>query len=205
MKPLHASAFVLFCLFGFSNPYLKKFYAYQQKSYFEHNVYQEHTFQTFYKLEAIRQVVSVDSPDLHLLNACLFFATNKLRAMKNKPLLQFDDKLKNAAAIHSYQMATRHFFAHNNYFDSKIKTPENRLQMVGIKYSMYAENCSKKYLDDDGITYIELAQQIIEGFYNSPPHRTNLLLNILKYCALSAAIEKNKEDVYVVVTQDFYK
>jgi uncharacterized protein YkwD len=205
VKCLYSLSLMLCCLYGFSNPYLKKFDAYQQKSYYEHQVYQEHTFQTFYQLDAIRATVSADAPDLHLLNACLFFATNKLRAMKQKPLLQYDARLKDAAAMHSYQMATRHFFEHNNYYESKIKTPENRLHYVGIKYSMYAENCSKEYLDDDEISYIELAQQIIEGLYNSPPHRTNLMMSALKYCALSAAIEKDKKDIYVVVTQNFYK
>lgn len=205
MKFLSVIVSMIFVSMVYANPYLKKFEAYQQKSYYEQKVYQEHTFQSFYLLEDIQQPISLESFDVHLLNACLFFATNKLRAIKNKPPLQFDAKLKDAAAIHSYQMATRHFFNHYNYYESKIKTPENRLHYVGINYSMYAENCSKRYLEDDAISYIQLAQQIIEGWYNSPGHRTNLMMPTLKYCALSAAIEKSKKDVYIVVTQNFYK
>jgi uncharacterized protein YkwD len=206
MKKVFFPFLLMITVIGFSNPYLKKFDTYKQASYYKNQVYKEHTFQTFYLLEDIKKTVLTDSFDVHLFNACLFFATNKLRAIKKKPLFIFDKKLKEAAAIHSYQMATNHFFAHENNYESKIKTPKSRLSYVDIKSIIVAENCSKEYVEeDDDITYIELAQQIIEGLYNSPPHKSNLMHTGLRYCALAAAIEKVKNNVYILVTQDFYK
>ena len=204
MKQVFFFIFLQITIITFSNPYLKKFDTYQQASYYKNQVYKEHTFQTFYLLEDIKKTVSADSFDVHLFNACLFFTTNKLRAIKKKPLFVFDKKLKEAAAIHSYQMATKHFFAHENNYESKIKTPKSRLFYVDIKSTTVAENCSKEFIEEDDITYIELAQQVIEGLYNSPPHKSNLMHTGLKYCALAAAIEKVKNTVYILVTQDFY-
>lgn len=79
------------------------------------------------------------------------------------------------------------------------------LQYVGIKSTIVAENCSKEFIEENEITYINLAQEIIEGLYNSPPHKSNLMNTCLKYCALATAIEKVKNTVYILVTQDFYK
>lgn len=205
MKKVFFFFLLLITIIGFSNPYLKKFDIYQQASYYKNQVYKEHTFQTFYLLPDIKKTVSSDSFDVHLFNACLFFATNKLRAIKKKPLFMFDKNLKEAAAIHSYQMAANHFFAHENNQEKKIYNPKNRLQYVGIKSTIVAENCSKEFIEEDDISYINLAQEIIEGLYNSPPHKSNLMHTGLRYCALAAAIEKVKNNVYILVTQDFYK
>lgn len=207
MKAYYLWLFILMLMSGFSNPYFKKCTSnnYKHSTYYKNKVYEEHTLESFYLLSDIRKTISMDSIDIHLLNACLFFATNKLRYLKNKPMFMFDTKLKDAAAIHSCQMEMHHFFAHENHFEKKLYSVEDRLKYNGIKFKLSAENCSKEYIDDEDITYIEMAHQIIEGLYLSPPHKSNLMHTELKYCASAAAVEKVKNNYYILVTMDFYK
>lgn len=185
--------------------YLKSFFAYRQASYFATQVYQEHTVATFYKLKEINMPVNIDSLDIHLLNACLFFATNKLRLLHHKQALKIDFNLKNAAAIHSFQMSTYHFFAHNHPYNSKLKTSAQRLKLCGITTAeAIGENCHKTSIYAD-LTYLELAQQVIESFYQSPAHKQNLLNAQFRYLACAAAIEfPNTDNADIIVTQDFY-
>lgn len=192
-------------LSGFSNRYLKHFKAYQQYSFYKEQVYGVQDIQSFFQLKDIQQQVGEDDLDIHLLNACIFFAANKLRVLHHLPPLLFDRPLLDAAAMHSYQMATHHFFEHENAYEKKLRSPEMRMRYAGIKFRASAENCAKETFDaDDEITYIRLAEDIVEGWYNSPGHRSNLMNRELKYMAVAAAIEEIRDEVYIVVTQDFY-
>lgn len=190
--------------FSKSSKWIKKIEGYKQPSYYKSRVYEEHTIVSFYKLDAIRQSVNPDSIDMHLLNACLFFACNKLRAMYKLPPYKMEENLKCAASIHSYQMAQHHFFDHTNTFEPSLKTPEDRLKICGIQYSYDGENCHRVYISEKEVTYIELAQQVIESLFDSPPHRSNMLNKGFKYGACGIAIEKTGNDIYLLVTQDFY-
>jgi uncharacterized protein YkwD len=189
---------------GLSNRYIKHFGSYRQDSYYKEKVYAEQDVNTFFQIKDIQQTVTIDSVDIHLLDACLFFAANKLRAMHQLPLLIFSDKLQNAAAMHSYQMSVHHFFAHENTYVNKLKDPELRIRYAGIRSTATAENCWKQSLDaDDTISYMRLAEEIIEGWYQSPGHRSNLMSRQVKFMAVIAARESYHNEAYIVVTQDF--
>ena len=191
-------------LFAKENKWLKKEAAYGKYSYYKMQVYDEQSMASFYKLEAIRQAVEPDSLDIHLLNACLFYATNKLRALNNLTPFIIDEQLKNASATHSFQMAQHHFFDHTNMYESSLRTPEKRLSTFGIQYSYEGENCHRVYISEVEMTYIELAQQVIQSLYNSAPHRANMLNKKFKYGACAVKKEKKDSDLYLIVTQNFY-
>ncbi len=178
--------------------------AYQKPSWFKNNVYAEVDTKSFYQLEAIQQEINPDSIDIHLLNACLFFACNKLRVLYKLPPYQINSQLLCAANLHSGQMATYHFFDHNNPYTSALKTPEIRLRACGISYSAEGENCHRCLISEGAYTYIELAQKVIESLFNSPPHRSNLLSTLFQYSACGVALEKSNEAIYLIVTQNFY-
>jgi uncharacterized protein YkwD len=61
-----------------------------------------------------------------------------------------------------------HFFDHYNSFEPALKKPLDRFKALNIEFVSYAENCHKEFLEDDEITYLQLAQQAIESLYNSP-------------------------------------
>ena len=60
------------------------------------------------------KIFDVNNYDLHLMNACLFFATNNARLKAGKSSLTIDEKLLSAAQIHSYNMVKYNFFSHEN-------------------------------------------------------------------------------------------
>ncbi len=206
MKLFCVILFLPILVFPRGNKFLKKFTDYNKKSYYAESVYKEHTWQTFYALNDVHQTVQTDSIDLHLLNACLFFTTNKLRTMYKLPMLTMDIRLKNAASIHSYQMSIHHFFSHDNPYVDAIKTCSDRLKICGIQPGAgNAENCHKTIVDDNSLTYIELAQKVIESFFQSPGHKKNLMYQAFKYAACGVAYDfKEGEELYLLVTQDFY-
>lgn len=206
MKLLCVILFLPLFVFPRENKFLKKFTDYNKKSYYAESVYKEHSWQTFYALNDVHQTIQTDSIDLHILNACLFFATNKLRAMYKLPAFTMDIRLKNAASIHSYQMSMHHFFSHDNPYVDAIKTCNDRLKICGIQpVRGSAENCHKAIVDDNSLTYIELAQEVIESFFQSPGHKKNLMYQAFKYAACGVAYDfEDDEEVYLLVTQDFY-
>ena len=61
-----------------------------------------------------------------------------------------------------------------------------------------------EFLEDEEITYLQLAQQAIESLYNSPVHRKNILNKNYVFGVSGAALEKTKEGFFLLVTQNFY-
>jgi len=206
MKYLFPLFIALFSFPAFSkgNKWLKSFDLFNQASYYKSQVFTEHTWSSFYQLPDIHKSVNTDSFDLHLLNACLFFACNKLRAQHHLLPFKMDEKLKRVSSVHSYQMSIHHFFDHFNTFEPALKEPEDRFFVYDITFSYYAENCHKEYMDDDEISYIKLAQQIIESLYNSPAHKKSMLNKVYTYGAAGAALERTNDGIYLLVTQNFY-
>jgi uncharacterized protein YkwD len=204
MRPIIYIVLLFQFFAGYSNRYTRHFILYQQSSYYKSKVYTEQSVASFYGLREIQKKVSTDSFDIHLFDACLFFAANKLRAMHQFPPLVFDDKLQQAAAMHSYQMSEHHFFEHENTYVKKLRDPELRIRYAGVKCNGSAENCYKRSLDaDEEISYIQLAQEVVEGWYHSPGHRHNLMNTQLKHMGIVTATEYLNNEMYIVVTQDF--
>ena len=64
-------------MFAGGEKFLNDIPLYQKESYFKLKVYAEHDWNSFYVLKEANQVVDPNNYDLHLLNAAVFFATNK--------------------------------------------------------------------------------------------------------------------------------
>jgi hypothetical protein len=191
--------------FGNAHKWLKKIDAYNTSSYYKYQIYKQENLVSFLKLKEINRTIQIDSFDFMLMNACIFYCTNQLRNQHKMPLYLYDKRLQDAAMIHSWQMAKYHFFEHNNPYTSSLSSVEKRLNEMDVKYSMSGENCHLNLISEDEFTYLELAQKVIESLYHSTLHRQNLLSKTFKFCANGIALERKNEDVYLYVTQDFYK
>lgn len=190
-----------------SGKWLKQIVYYEQESVYKEKIYPAYDVAQFYQLKEIKQDINVDSIDLHLLNACLFYATNKVRIMHNVSPLEMDNRLLKAAILHSNQMAIHNFFDHQNPYNTKLKTLKDRLKICGVDTEKeIGENCHMELLTITARTYIDLAQSVIESLYNSMPHRKNMLRKNFQFSGVGAAIYKNKNgEVILYVTQDFYR
>lgn len=188
------------------DPYLQRINGYSNESYYKQKVYAEHTWKTFYALADAKKVIDVDNYDLHLLNAALFYATAKVRSEKGLGEIKFNNGLRDIALIHSHLMVTKKFFDHNNKFDAKLKTPSQRMALIGISNTWTGENIDLNYIENNkNITYLQAAEKAIADFLKSPPHRKTMLDK--NYNCLGTAIfieaTDNQGVRYFKATQDY--
>ena len=195
-------------LFAFDtgDNYLSRIGLYGKESYFKQKVYSEHDLKSFYQLKEPNTIIDADNYDLHLLNACVFYATNKLRESKGLNPLQFSPPLRDAAVVHTYQMIEKNFFNHFNNLNPALRSPEQRMKLFGVKETAMAENIDYNYIPVNGkITYLQVAEEIVNDFYHSPPHRKNMMGREFTHLGCATIFEKHgKQGVrYFKATQDF--
>lgn len=175
-------------------------------SIYEQQIYSQYTWQSFEQLPEVKQVVNPDQLDYHLLNAAIFFVTNRQREKSKKPLLAFSPNLRNAAAVHTHQMVSKKFFDHVNAKTPALSTMVKRLAVFGITNVACAENCDFTYIEVDGnTTYWQLALEIVDDFYKSSGHRKNMLSKTYTHlgCAAQFELKSNGDYHYLKVTQNF--
>ena len=207
MKKILLIAF-LFPLFAFdgSEKFLNNIAPYQQDSYFKEKVYAEHDRQSFYAMKEPNQVINPESYDLHLLNAAVFYATNKLRKEKGLKELQFSPQLRNAAVIHSSQMIEKNFFDHFNPRTRALHSPDDRMKLCSVQSTAYGENVDLNNITmPSHNTYLQVAETIVKDFLNSPPHKKIMLDKNFTRLGCSAMFEgKDKNGArYYKATQDY--
>jgi uncharacterized protein YkwD len=107
-------------VFAQRNQYMKVVEPYvQSATIFPDSMYRWYDWSQFEHLEAAHQLIDWSNPDFHLLNAAVFYHTNRFRLQMKKPPLVFSDALRNAALYHAIQMSERGFFGHINPFNKK--------------------------------------------------------------------------------------
>ncbi|MES2619417.1 MAG: CAP domain-containing protein [Bacteroidota bacterium] len=198
--------FASLLLSGSGDKFLEEIPAYQRDSYFKQEVYNEHDSKSFYQLKEANSIVNPDNYDLHLLNAAVFFATNKLREEKKLKTLLFSSGLRDAAVVHSYQMVTKNFFNHINSKTLKLRMPDERMSMFGAQFKSCAENIDWNNIPvPSNTTYIQLADKLVDAWFHSAPHKKTMLSKQLSHLGCGAVFElKNKNGTrYIKGTQDF--
>lgn len=187
--------------------YLASIRGYAVDTFFKEDVYTTHNWKSFYSLPEANEYVKPGSCNYHLLNAALFFATNKQRQKSGRSALIYDKRLRDAAALHTHEMVSRNFFDHYNRKNRQYYDPGIRLALFGVTNKPFAENCDYNYSQDGEKTYIEIAELIVKDFMQSSGHKKNMLDKT--YTHLGVAVEwepKPKQGVwYFKATQNFAK
>ena len=78
--------------------------------------YEKYNHVNFSKLEKIKKTINLNKIDYPLLQATIFFLTNKERKKKKKEIIYWNKNLEIAAFNHSKMMAELNFFSHSIYF-----------------------------------------------------------------------------------------
>ena len=143
--------------------------------------------------------------------------TNKQREFYNLATLENDSKLANVARGHSTDMKNRNYFAHVTPDGLNPTNRGERLDYSCTKfYGFYltygiAENIAKywtftnylirgNYISYDWQTEESLANEIVEGWMNSPGHRKNILAPNFEKLGVGVSIS---DDGAVYATQNF--
>jgi len=166
---------------------------------FPDDQYVRYSWKSFMSLPAVQAPLDLAQPDYQVLDAAVFFVSNAYRAEHGLPPFVFEPALRDIAARHSMSMAKYEFVDHQNPWEQEFRNPQTRGQAVfidiqgeniasalayvwppqGLYYAEKREN-SWQYYSPAGepITihsYLSLAQALVERWYQSPPHRRNLL------------------------------
>jgi uncharacterized protein YkwD len=186
----------------------------------------------FFALPETQQIIDVRNPNNLLLDAAIFQATNQVRLQHNLPVFEWHEALQKAAQLQSESMIEQNFYGHGNpkpewsdfvkrvklFPQSFVALAENVAQYPTIdcpewygirqkankEYEYYDARSNKVYVPH---TYASYAQAVVKGWYNSPPHRQNILNSAFKYMGCAARLQRNpykqKETPYARMTQDF--
>jgi len=120
---------------------------------------------------------------------------NKERARGGLPPLKFSPRLAVIARGHSYDMAMRHYLAHNS---PDGVAPADRISGVGIGYRAVGENI---YMDDYGDS-AEVPRRAMDRWLKSPEHLANIISGTFTETGVGIA-QSADGDTYV--TQDFVR
>lgn len=191
------------------NAYLDKIPQYYTESYFKEKVYAEKDWKSFSEMQEAKQVIDPKNYDMHLLNAAVLFAGNKLREEKKLKQLKYSSALRDAALIHTHEMVTRKFFDHYNRKDRKLYSPQQRIQMFIANPAAIAENCDENFIaPGEKVSYWQMGERIIKHLYGSPPHKENMLSKNYDYVGWGVIFESQPRKggaYFLKATQDFSK
>lgn len=187
---------------------------------------------TFYRLEALYQVIDFKKVDFPLLHAALFFVTNEERKNAKLKPFEYHSRIESVAFGHAQDMVKYGFYSHTSTIRIK-RTVQDRFHLEGLNPEYYGENiCSTFGLQYEngrkvnppypaGVftyaftskketipphTYISFAKEVVKLWMNSPGHRQNILNPNFKTlgCGASVYLEKSFYNMpYFKVVQNF--
>jgi uncharacterized protein YkwD len=118
---------------------------------------------------------------------------NQQRVRDGMRPLKFSPRLAVIARGHSYDMAMRHYLAHNS---PDGVAPADRISGAGLGYRAVGENI---YMDDDADS-ADVPRRAMNGWLKSPEHLANIISD--KFTETGVGIAQSA-DGSTYVTQDF--
>ena len=131
------------------------------------------TDENFRDFKLFNKPINLKKIDYKILNAAVFFVSNEARLEQGLSELEYQPNLEISAWNHSKSMGYRNFFDHINKRDKKRKEPRDRALLAGVSNPVVSENISAVGGVKFG-SYLELADHLIDGWIDSPPHRKTL-------------------------------
>jgi len=119
---------------------------------------------------------------------------NQTRRALGRTPLAWSPRLAVVARGHSYDMALRHYFAHQSLDGATLA---DRIRGVGIDYQELGENIYLDASPDAG-----LPPRAIQNWLASPHHRANLLSGDFRWSGIGVAHDLSGK---TYVTQDFIR
>jgi uncharacterized protein YkwD len=171
---------------------------------FSDQQYSQYNHTSFARLDAANQRIDLDNIDYDLLNAAIFYATNKQRTAHNRAPFTFLPLLRDAANLQTEQMVKHNFFSHQNPRNAQLRTLRDRITRAGDEGNIMSagENISEYFLLDyrpdqqftirqeggqtkfynfrtrqeiEAHTYRSFGEAIVADWMDSPGHRANIL------------------------------
>ena len=186
------------------------------------------SFEEFFALEEVNQLIKPDALDKNLLEAAVFFASNEVRSDKRKTVFNYSPILIKSSRLQSDYLLDFGTLDHLNK-DKNLRTPMMRIDHFGGDFFASAENLARLcifQLPDDGRyykneagdfldqkgkrikfhTYASMARKVVDGWMYSKGHRKNLMddYNYLG-CGVSSVVKSKNGVPEIYFTQNFGK
>lgn len=163
--------------------------------------YRTYNESTFYRIEALYEVIDFKNVNFPLLQAAIFYLTNEERKKAKLRTFEFQPRVENIASKHAEDMVKYGFYSHISSIRIK-RTVQDRFHLEGLNPKYYGENiCSTYGLQYESgrkvnppypngeftyaftnkrerippHTYISFAKEVVKLWMNSPGHRQNIL------------------------------
>jgi len=127
----------------------------------------------FRDFKLFNRPINLKKIDYKVLNAAVYFVSNEARLERGLLALPYNPQLEVMAWNHSKAMGEKDFFDHYNKKDKRRREPKNRAKLAGIANPLVAENISSTG-GQRFRSYLELADHLVDGWIDSPPHRKTL-------------------------------
>lgn len=178
------------------------------------SIFTSYTWESFFEQSFVKDTMAPNEINYTLLDAAVFYATNKIRSQYGLKSLKYSAPLNAMAAFHASQMAKRKFVGHENYFAIGYSTLD--LRSKRFLANAGGENVANMFIHDyipakryytekEGEqlqfyyshndeelqfhTYESFAFTMVKAWMSSPAHKDNILDKDFSYlgCAMRAS------------------
>lgn len=161
--------------------------------------YADHDYVSFAALPEVAERLDFDRIDYPLLQAAVFYATNRQRVANSRQPFAHSEALERAAGEHSQAMTARRFFSHHSPVPGR-RTMQARLALVGVRDTYTGENIAQSFaveyvagtrIRSDAVlphhTYLGAARAVVDQWMGSPGHRANILRSRFTHLGVGAS------------------
>lgn len=188
-----------------ANKYLHEIPNFQKQSFFKNDIYKVcSSFEQISVTDAANKIVNPDSFDIHLMNACVFYATLKAREKYKRNPLKISEGATMASSLWASILATDNtFFGHVHPTRDDVKTVDKRMRIFGVGGN--SENCN--FFMSGKTTYRDLATRAVRLWLSSSGHKQNMLSKKWQYLGCGSGIRKHPDAqgvFYAYFVQNFH-
>lgn len=165
-------------------------------------MYNYYSFENYTNYKQFNDAIEPTTFDANLLEAAIFYETNRQRVKNGIQILHYDYALNVAAHNHSVDMVKYNFYSHTSVVTGKIKLVD-RINQVGYYNMMCGENIAYSPIKE---SYAKTAQYLVADLWmNSQGHKENILNKGYTHLGCGIAVYYQDSWVYVKATQNFLR
>ena len=158
----------------------------QAKGLIPWDKYGQYSVSQFKKYGPANKPINFENIDFPLLNAAVFYETNRMRLKYGKKPYSHSTALERAAFMHTLDMAAGNFFSHQNPRNPEKREPSDRSALFGggVSGENIATTFGIKYKAGTSVssissipphTYNSFAEALVDSWMHSSGHRANIL------------------------------
>lgn len=166
------------------------------------DMYALYTYANYTNFAPFNQSIESTDYSNDLLEAAVFYETNRQRVIHGLSPLEYEYNLRVSAHNHSVTMVEHEFFSHESPLPG-MTSPRDRIEATGLNPQTTGENIALRSIE---YTYSETAKELLKQWMNSSGHRANILDKDFTQLGCGVAFYVGDYNViYIKATQNFMR